>query len=143
MKRHEALALLSSDHHHGLSIAKMVRSGERINSEGTAEIYKKLTDFFNNELVKHFSEEEAYLVPPLKGNILIMRMCEEHKQLRDIFASLGSTDDMEDTLITFGKMLESHIRFEERELFPMIENTLPEKTLIEIGNLIKFKKGAN
>jgi len=142
MKRHQSLALLSTDHHHGLNIAKLLISRERINTLGTDKAFHKLADFFNNELIKHFSEEEDFLVPVLRDNVLIKRMCTEHIKLREIFASLNSADDIENTLISFGKFLESHIRFEERELFPMIQSTLPEKTLIEIGNLIKVKKGA-
>jgi len=142
MKRHKSLALLSSDHHHGLNIAKMLSTREGINSIGTEDACKKLADFFNNELVNHFSEEETFLVPPLKDNELIKRMCEEHNKLRGIFASLGSVDNLKNTLLTFGNLLEKHIRFEERELFPMIESTLPESTLIRIGNSIKLRKRA-
>lgn len=142
MKRHYSLASLSSDHHHGLSIAKMLSSPERLQAEGTAGAYKKLADFYNNELVKHFREEETCLVPPLKDNAMIMRMCAEHNKLHEIFASLNPTEDMENTLISFGRLLESHIRFEERELFPMIESTLPEETLIEIGTKMKLNNGS-
>lgn len=39
-------------------------------------------------------------------------------------------------LLELAEKLEAHIRFEERELFPYIENTLPEQQLDEIGRLI-------
>jgi hemerythrin-like domain-containing protein len=120
----------------------MMSSREKINTVGAKETYNKLAEFYNNELVKHFQEEESILVPRLIDNALILRMCDEHNKLREIFAYLGTSDDIENTLISFGKLLESHIRFEERELFPMIESTLPEDTLVEIGNMIKVKKGA-
>lgn len=142
MKRHVSLALLSSDHHHGLNIARMLSSREKINSLGVNEVYNRLADFFNSELVMHFEEEETILVPRLEGHILIKRMCDEHNKLRGMFNTLSTEEDMVNILISFGKLLDSHIRFEERELFPMIESTLPEKTLIEIGNLIRLKKGA-
>ncbi|MBZ0201524.1 MAG: hemerythrin domain-containing protein [Ignavibacteria bacterium] len=142
MKRHESLALLSSDHHQGLSIAKMLRSKERIKALGTEAVYNKLSDFFHNELTGHFSEEENFLAPWLRDNLLIKRMCREHNELRRIFVSMSAAGDLENTLQSFGELLESHIRFEERELFPMIESTLPESTLIRIGSSIKLSKRA-
>jgi hemerythrin-like domain-containing protein len=40
-------------------------------------------------------------------------------------------------LRSFGILLDAHIRFEERELFPLIESTLSAGTLSEIEKKLK------
>lgn len=143
MKRHQSLASLSSDHHHGLNMARMLRSAKREKGADSAEAYLKLREFYDSELKEHFSEEEEILVPYLRSNEMIIRMCDEHAQLHKLYDSLNTTTDLNTTLIRFGELLDSHIRFEERELFPMIENTLPEEKLIEIGDRINARRGAD
>ena len=140
MKRHESLALLSSDHHHGLNIAKMLRN---LKTDELNEAFTRFKDFFQKELAEHFSEEEEILLPLFKDNTLINRMSGEHSEMRRMFKSLEETNDMEKALAEFGSYLDSHIRFEERELFPMIENTLSDNELFEIGKKIKERKSGS
>jgi hypothetical protein len=40
----------------------------------------------------------------------------------------------EGTLRNLGEQLEAHIRLEERRVFPLIEETLPERALQEVGS---------
>jgi hemerythrin-like domain-containing protein len=142
MKRQKYLASLSSDHHHGLRIAKLLKSAKDASGAEQENIKNKLTGFFKNELKKHFEEEESFLVPPLKDNPLIMQMCEEHKKLNELFnlITASKADELKEKLISFGSLLEAHIRFEERELFPMIEQTLSEEILTKICRQIEKGK---
>jgi hemerythrin-like domain-containing protein len=48
----------------------------------------------------------------------------------------------EDTLRNLGEQLEAHIRLEERQAFPLIEETLPEQALQEVASrLAVFEPG--
>jgi len=136
MKRHPSLKKLSSDHHHGL-----VYSKELILAKGKARtdaevIFETFSHFFNGELRDHFAEEENYLIPYFKKNPLIERMQTEHKNMKTAFEVLKKGIDLSEGLSALGKMLYDHIRFEEKELFPMIEKTLSASALDEIGKKI-------
>jgi hemerythrin-like domain-containing protein len=143
MKRHKSLAVLSSDHHKGLNMVKLLKSAVGLPISEISNIYKKFKEFFETELTEHFSEEEAFLVPPL-GNIdLIKRMCEEHKAMKEMFNKLSTSEHIGSSLAELGKLLENHIRFEERELFGMIENTLTEEELLGISKKINSRRRIN
>ena len=64
--------------------------------------------------------------------------------MRSMYASFSESNDKYNALADFGRYFETHIRFEERELFPRIENTLTDIELIEIGHKgRRKKKGVN
>jgi iron-sulfur cluster repair protein YtfE (RIC family) len=59
-----------------------------------------------------------------------MRVLAEHVDLRRRALDLEASTDPELTALReLGERLESHIRFEERVLFPMIEEALPADEL--------------
>jgi hemerythrin-like domain-containing protein len=142
MNRHEALAILSSDHHKGLSMAKLLRSAKDSPANIIEYIYLKFKEFFETELAEHFSEEESILVPPLKDNELIIRMVDEHAKMREMLSLLKTAESKSSSLAELGVYLAKHIRFEERELFPMIENTLTEEKLQEISKMISARRSS-
>jgi len=64
----------------------------------------------------------------------IVRVLTEHVDLRRRALDLAASADPEPTALReLGERLESHIRFEERVLFPMIEATLPADELVRLG----------
>ncbi|MEO8514449.1 MAG: hemerythrin domain-containing protein [Ignavibacteria bacterium] len=137
MKRHSSLALLSSDHQHGLVIARLLQLAGKVEISGLKGLKDKLIAFYQSDLEIHFAKEEKYLVPPLKETQLIKKMCADHLQIKKLFNMISASDNnLSDNIISFGNFLDSHIRFEERELFPMIEKTLSEKQLEQIGRNI-------
>lgn len=140
MKRHESLSALSSDHHKGLSIAKLLRSAGGLPQSETENIYIRCKEFFETELNEHFTEEESFLVPPLSENDLIKKMCADHVKIRELYNSIKAADNPGASLVTLGEHLENHIRFEERILFPMIEKTLSEEKLLEICSMISDRR---
>ena len=99
----------------------------------------ELIDKFENDLRKHFSLEETCLVPLFPQNDLITRMLEDHKKLEEFYIKIykktekWSFRQFREKLNLFGELLETHIRFEERELFPMIEESLTEGQLKTLG----------
>ena len=145
MKRHKSLYPLSHDHHHGLIIAQLIKKN--------APKYKNLPDtidgkvehtiyFYNNELVKHFRNEEEILFPPAKGkdellDKLIKEIILEHKKIKSLVESLKTTNNYEEMLDELGNLLESHIRKEERKLFPKIESVLSLDELEKIAGTLE------
>lgn len=53
------------------------------------------------------------------------------------------TDPDPQALRELGERLESHIRFEERELFPMIEQALPDHELARLGAAVAHTEGSS
>ncbi len=142
MKRHPSLRPFSDDHHQGLVNARQLRkaaSGEEANSAATA---RKFLEFWQRDTSLHFRKEEEVLLPVLAryggdlGGHPIVQMLTQHARIRGLAMQLS--DDLkqgkirEDKLRNLGEQLEAHIRLEEREVFPLIEETLPERALQEI-----------
>jgi hemerythrin-like domain-containing protein len=149
MKRHKSLLPLSHDHQHGLALAlKLKYPKRRLSSSAKEEISSfksELADKYENILRKHFRKEEQYLVPGFEENNLMKQMLEEHRKLEGLYNKIvnntegWTSSELRDKLNLFGELLDMHIRFEERELFPMIENTLSEEQLEELGKKLEVK----
>ena len=146
MKRHKSLFSLSHEHQHGLALALKLKYPKRqLSSSNEAEISElksELADKYENILRKHFRKEERYLVPGFEDNNLMKQMLGEHIKLEGLYNKIVSNSEgwkleqQRDMLNLFGELLDLHIRFEERELFPMIEKSLSEEQLEELGKIL-------
>jgi hemerythrin-like domain-containing protein len=151
MKRASELRDLSDHHHQGLVNARRLRTAaageESTPLEKTAETFLK---FWREETTAHFREEEEVLLPVLAGyggevgQGPVTEMLAQHAQIRGLVMQLS--DEVRngavrsETLKSMGELLETHIRLEEREVFPMIEEVLPEEGLKEITSRLKVKE---
>jgi hemerythrin-like domain-containing protein len=65
----------------------------------------------------------------------LRRLRVEHAQLRELVEAAGSGDPLEQraALAGFAELLERHVRWEERELFPYAEGHVDPETLATIG----------
>ncbi len=143
MKRHKSLISLSHDHQHGLALALRLKYSKKPLSSSPEEeismLKKELADKYEKVLRKHFSTEEKFLVPGFEENELIKQMLYEHRKLEGLYNKIVNGTEkwtlrqQRDKLNLFGELLDLHIRFEERELFPMIEKTLSEEELMKLG----------
>jgi len=135
IKRHKALHSLSHDHHHGLILAQLIKKGSPLykNLPDTTEGKKEYSiRFYNDELIRHFEVEEKVLYPLVNNRAreidsLFEEIIAEHQQIKKLITKLESNDDVEDTMDELGYLLESHIRKEERKLFPLIQNLLSDE----------------
>jgi iron-sulfur cluster repair protein YtfE (RIC family) len=142
LKRDKALHILSHDHHHGLLLAQLIKKGspKYKNMPDTTETKKDYSiRYYNDELIKHFEDEEKILFPVVKGkddeiNNLIEEIIDEHKKINQLINKLESDEDVESTLDELGHILESHIRKEERNLFGKIQKVLTEDELTALEN---------
>ncbi len=79
----------------------------------------------SHELEPHFQNEEMNFLPRLANggqDALIRRTLKDHEQLRALALTAQQGD--QHALQNFGKLLAEHVRFEERELFPALEQNM-------------------
>jgi hemerythrin-like domain-containing protein len=151
MKRAPELRDLSDHHHQGLVQARRLRraaTGEEANP--LEETSKAFLEFWQEGTTAHFREEEEVLLPVLTrygGEIVggpVVEMLRQHARIRGLVMELS--DEVRngvvrpETLRDIGELLEAHIRLEERQVFPMIEETLPEEALKEVASRLKVKE---
>ena len=130
MKRSPSLARLSREHHSALVLAKRAQRLDTAATEATKCFMAEVLEIFARELEPHFQTEEDALLPPLKsaGQIaLARRALSDHEALRALASRLGAGETA--SLHRFGDRLEAHVRFEERELFPVAEAVLTSEAL--------------
>jgi len=136
---------LSHDHHQGLILAQQLKKGapQYKGMPATLEEKKNYTiSFYNNELKKHFDDEEKILFPFVKDrspeiDVMVNGIIDEHRQMENLVNEIQETNDLENVLNELGWLLEKHIRKEERELFPEIERILTEGELSELKTKLK------
>lgn len=126
MKRSAALQPLSREHHTALTLAKTCEQAAQSGDEALVnETCERVIEAFFDELEPHFCFEEQSLLPLLHNpeNLpLAQRALAEHQHLRVLLDGLRRNDT--GALGNFGKCLSAHVRFEERELFPVLESLL-------------------
>ncbi|MBS1743144.1 MAG: hemerythrin domain-containing protein [Bacteroidetes bacterium] len=134
MKRHDALIPLSRDHHQALILSRLLRNDAPVykglpqDAEGKMKYAK---DYFLQSLSDHFDQEELVFekVKNIHKDIdqLITEIVQEHTLLREKFTSLTLNENITEQLNQLGRLLETHIRKEERNLFPLIEQHAASK----------------
>lgn len=144
MKRHPSLISLSREHHGALILARLLRQdappykGLPTDSLGKADYALK---FYQEEMIEHFHEEEK-VIALVKGinselDIFFAEMEQEHTQLHELFSQIQNNSDLPDHLDKLGRMLEDHVRKEERQIFPMIQDNCSEDVLNAIAETLK------
>ena len=143
MKRHEAIAPLSRDHHATLLLAQLLKNDAPVYKGLPAKPHDKARyalEQFETHIRKHFQLEEMMLEkvkdvhPSIK--ILAEEIEAEHRELTALFQSLGTANDAEIIMNELAVKLEAHIRKEERVLFPMLQGQCSEAVLAEIYELL-------
>lgn len=133
IKRVTALKPLSREHHHGLLFCWKIRKGLKKGVE--LERIKNYSDFFFQQQLKpHFKDEEIYLFP-LLGNShpLVKKALQHHRKLNKLFKQ---KEELLKALSGIEELLDKHIRFEERELFMIIQDEVNIKDLCSIEGII-------
>ena len=130
MKRDKNIIPLSQAHHFGLLSGWKIKQGIKKNIS-----YERIKNYINyhwdNSQSFHFDEEEKILFP-YSDDELTQRALDEHKEIRELLKTLNEVEDFE-LLTLYADKVTEHIRFEERVLFPHLENILTEEQLAEVG----------
>ena len=141
MKRSDALAQLSRDHHHGLVVAQRLNRATKTTAPAARETF--LT-FWETEARDHFRVEEDVLLPAFARHHAptddaVTRVLTDHADLRRRTADLATNSSPKpEELHALGDRLHAHIRHEERILFPRIEAALSENELIELAAAVEI-----
>lgn len=146
MKRSKDLYPLSHQHHNGLMAVLLLKKG--LSKKADAQV---MGDFilaaWKEELDEHFIAEEKYLNPSLLQLPLLHdlygQMKAEHQQIREIITVLEEGKSSPALIETFYVLLEKHIRFEERILFPFVEEHASAAALAEAGKQLSHLPNSN
>jgi hemerythrin-like domain-containing protein len=140
MKRSKYLETLSWEHHNGLVAASRLQKG--LEKNVSPDIMKDfILHAWENELSPHFWQEEEILVEPLREiketTEVLKHMLEDHRIFRRLIDDINNEQNSDKKKIeAFAAKLNEHIRFEERQLFPAIENHLSQNSLEKIGRFL-------
>ena len=146
MKRDRRLYPLSWGHHDLLVYADRMKMALTTDHpsyrHSVEELIEKSKNFWNSIFFEHMNAEREVLFPVLiqfpedyqqKVNIVIG----EFNKLSDLYSEIITCSKGEqmlnDKLIRFSELIVHHVRFEERELFPKIEDHLPSAEFDRIG----------
>ena len=147
IKRHEALHPLSHHHTQALFIAlKLKQAGTEKSRFPIGEVKQDVQDFWEPEGNEHFREEEEILLTAFAQYASIEHpeieeMLLEHVKIRAQMDTLIQSEAIDISLMNeLGELLETHIRKEERIIFPMIEEALPEEKLQELESYLHINK---
>jgi hemerythrin-like domain-containing protein len=136
MKRSEALAQLSRDHHQGLVVAQRLRRAAPATASAARDAF---LEFWKTEGHAHFTAEEEILLPVFARHEApthdaVVRVLTDHVDLRRLANSLERCGTPScDQLRELGERLHAHIRHEERVLFPLIEAALSTDELARLA----------
>lgn len=120
LKRHKALVQYSKEHHFGLLLGWKIRQGIRKGVE-PPRIANYILEAFKSELLPHFNSEEADIFILMDADDPQRIKAEkDHIAIKKQIEHIG-TDQSVLQMEALADMLDEHIRFEERQLFPHIE----------------------
>ena len=144
MKRHPGPISLSHDHHHGLVAARRLgRAAETPEAPARAEAILEFLASFSRDTLQHFQDEEQGAFPLFaryagSEQPLLVRAQEDHIELQALAARLAQDleSDRADAHLmrVVAERLETHIRLEEQELFPLLEQVAPTGELGALAN---------
>jgi hemerythrin-like domain-containing protein len=134
IKRHDSLKPLSRDHYVGLVQARQLIQAAERSEQLRRSILNEFLAQWQNELHPHLLDEERLLLPLVVDPDMEARLRGDHAALRSAVAKAmnvvetAATPDC-DSLRKLGELLHDHIRWEERELFPLIERTASQEDM--------------
>lgn len=131
MKRHPALQQLSRDHHRALAVAQVLKRADEASAE---DAHERFLEYWNSEGHEHIREEEEVLLPALARHAdpdrpIVARVLVDHVRIRALATEPAGVARLHE----LGTQLEQHVRREERELFELIEQAIPDPELTELA----------
>jgi iron-sulfur cluster repair protein YtfE (RIC family) len=138
VKRHPALAELSRDHHHALVVARALKRAE---GETAEDARVRFLEYWRKDGAEHFREEEEILLPTYAAyadpdHPVISRVLIDHVRIRRLASELSEASPPAEFMQQLGRELEQHVRREERELFSLIEQAMPDEELRHLAALL-------
>ena len=116
---------------------------KRAGSGDSDRVSQEFLDFWSAHGAPHFRIEEEILLPAYARHAdptaeAIVRVLTDHVRIRERVDSIRAAGGLSVTeLNELGELLDSHVRHEERVLFPLIEAALPRDELAELAAAIE------
>ena len=147
MRRHESIVPISRQHHRGLLTARLLQHGAPPykGMPETPEAKRDYTlNFLQQHLLPHFKleEETVFKLAPEVSEELAQQtkqLQEQHQHLEQLIIALPDATRVElpDRLHKIGKLLEQHIRHEERVFFEQLQQELPDEKLKALQQMVQ------
>lgn len=141
-RRHDSLIPLTHDHHHALAQARRLEDAAALTEDtDRRNAAGDFVNFYFGRAIRHFHEEEELFFAPLIDNEeakpLILRAVSEHlrmhAQVRSLKRQLSSGEIDSGLLSSIATLLTGHVRFEEQEVFPLVEKLIPQEELEDLA----------
>jgi iron-sulfur cluster repair protein YtfE (RIC family) len=139
MRRSAALASLSRDHHEALVLAQKLR---RTTSATVTTSRESFLAYWQAHGQNHFRLEEEILFPAYAAHgdahhaLIVHALC-DHVAIRHHAQALGGVNEPTlDALHELGHQLAAHVRLEERQVFPLIEQAVPSDELAVLARAL-------
>lgn len=135
MKRAKQLQPLSRQHHLGLNLSRHAKECADT-PQDISKHWQSLSGYLD-EMSTHFKIEDNIMANALQPyqaskpdvKTALATLDEQHKQLHQLVAGTANQNITAHHVRQLGDLLYEHIRFEERELFPLAEQYLTEQQL--------------
>ena len=137
IKRSEYLKPLSREHHYSLLFGWKLRQGISHGVE-VGRMIEYIRYFEQHMLIPHFKEEETCLFV-YSDNPFVQQALDEHRHILSMIATIKAEPsrvayaDLE----SLAEIVDRHVRFEERQLFPYLEENLTQAQLEAVAAAIK------
>ena len=151
VKRHPGLIPLSHDHHDALVVAQGLILGRSRAprsdwpTDRRAQV-DRVAAFFARTLQAHFEAEEAHLFPAVVAHLpgeadLVAQLLDEHDAMRMRIRDLerDPTTALEVRLPSLGRLLDAHVRREERVLFETMQREMKPADLEMLGTQLRSR----
>lgn len=141
-RRLDALIPLSHDHHLALAQARRLKEAAEVTDQPRrARMADDFINFYLGRLLNHFREEEELFFAPIvdieAAHGKVMRALAEHLQVHAaahaLMRQVGKGEADPEILARLSQMLTAHVRFEEKELFPLVEELVGEAGLADLA----------
>ncbi|MEO7314214.1 MAG: hemerythrin domain-containing protein [Ginsengibacter sp.] len=139
IKRNENIAKLSRDHHASLLFCFKIRQG--IKKDVSTERMVRYVQYFEKQhFIPHFTEEEEILFAPL-NDAKAQKAIDDHVHILRLAKeiSFSGKENQQKELGKLADLVDDHVRYEERVLFPHLEEKLTDEQLEEIGKQISVE----
>jgi len=146
LKRARELKPLSSEHHQALLLAFQLKKAIAGHAE-TAGAPKDMGGLlalarrYEDSVLRNHTAAEEDLLGRFLAVEDMQRLKGEHAQMRQFLEQARSAPDgrQRGALLSFADLLERHVRWEERELFPRCEERISAEALASLGRELEVR----
>lgn len=146
MKPDTCLSPLIQQNHDALENCSRIRRGIKKNTD-VAILKDFAFTYWNKDLEQHIKTEEEGLIPKLEkfsfSPHYLHMIRRDHDLIRILIERIGVDGHEHKVYDVLASLVQYHIFFEERVLFPKVKEVLNEQQLQEIGNSLSAFRAGN